>query len=265
MTTERNNQAVGFVRAAAAIAWKDLRVEWRSREIVYTMLFFGAMVILVASFSLVSFGAQKVFEGNLPTLEELDTGMVPPVRVILVTEKGRHVISSGIIWIALLFAGTLGLSRAFGRERQSDTMRGLLLSPAPRSALFLGKTLSIAAFVLVSAVVIVPMVAFLFGSEIFRNPVPLVLLLVFGIAGMAVTGSTFAGVLLRSRAREVLLPVILYPILVPLLIAVTKGTTALLQPNPDMAMAWFWIKFALVYDVLFTMVALWSFESMVIE
>lgn len=230
-----------FFRNVATLAWKDLRVEFRSREILYTMTFFAAMVLLIFSFAFIK--------------ESVPISDVVP----------------GILWVAVAFSGTLGLSRAFDRERDAETMRGLLLTPASRSALFLGKALGIAVFMLTVEIVVVPMVALLFDSPLFEESLPLVLIMVLATIGFAVVGSVFAAMLLRVRSRDVLLPVVLYPILVPLLIAGTKATAALLEgattPGgaPDLDAVYFWIKFLLVYDSVFVMVALWTFESLVIE
>lgn len=225
----------------AAVAWKDLRVEYRSREIVYTMAFFAVMVLLIFSFAFIKEGKPQ--------------GDVVP----------------GILWVALAFAGTLGLSRAFDRERESDTMRGLLLAPVPRTAVFLGKAIGIASFMLIVEIILVPLVAMLFGAPLFDYPLPLILSLLLGTIGYSVIGCVFAAMLLRTRSRDVLLPVVLYPILIPLLIAATKAVASLLEgagdPNAvaDLEAAYFWIKFLTVYDMIFIMVALWTFESLVIE
>lgn len=230
--------SVGFARHVATLAWKDLRVEFRSREIVYTMTFFAAMVVLLFSFAF---------------LKENAAG-----EVISVAE-----IAPGFLWVALLFAGTLGLSRAYDREREGDTMRGLLLSPTPRAAIFLGKAVSIAAFMALVAAVVAPLVWFFFDAPLFREPLAMILTLVLGTVGFAVVGSVFAAMLLRSRSRDVLLPVVLYPILVPLFIAGIKASQGILEG--ELVQTWFWIKFLLVYDALFTVAALWTFESLVIE
>jgi heme exporter protein B len=232
---------VEFVRNIAILAWKDLRVEFRSREILYTMTFFAAMVLLIFSFAFIK--------------ESVPIADVVP----------------GILWVAVAFSGTMGLSRAFDRERESDTMRGLLLAPTSRTAIFLGKALGIVVFMLLVEVVIVPMVALLFDSPLFDHPIPLVLIMVLATVGFAIVGSVFAAMLLRARSRDVLLPVVLYPILVPLLIAGTKATSALLEGAgqvgavADLGTAYFWIEFLLVYDGVFILAALWTFESLVIE
>ncbi len=226
---------MSFFRQVTTLVWKDLRVEFRSREILYTMAFFAAMVVLIFSFAFVKEGSA-------------DSGVVP-----------------GILWVAITFGGTLGLSRAFDREREADTMRALLLSPTSRTAIFMGKAIGIAVFILVVEIVVVPMVALLFGAPLFRDPHLMIAALLLGTFGFAVVGSVFAAMLLRTRSRDVLLPVTLYPILVPLLIAGTKCTAGLLEPTPHYSAVYFWLKFLLVYDAIFVVVALSTFESLVIE
>lgn len=228
---------MGFLTHVGTIAKKDLRVELRSREVVYTMLFFGAMVALIFSFSFV--------EGS--------------------TGKAIGDVATGLLWISVLFAGTLGMSRAFDREREGNTMRGLLLSPVPRAAIFLGKAISIGLFIFIAELIVVPMIALLFKAPLFRDPPALLLTLVLVTAGFAIVGSVFASMLLRSRARAVLLPVTLYPILVPLMIAATKATSAIIGADPDPSVAWFWIRFIGIFDAVFLVAALWFFESLVIE
>ena len=223
----------GFWRQVGTLVWKDLRVEMRSREIVYTMAFFAAMVVLIFSFAF---------------LKEADVvGDVAP----------------GILWVSIAFAGTLGLSRGFDRERESDTMRGLLLAPASRTAIFLGKALSILVYMLLVEVVVVPMVAFLFEVPLFDHPLALTSTMLAGSFGFAAVGTVFAAMLLRSRSRDVLLPVVLYPVLVPLLIACTRSTGALI--DGDLDSVWFLLRFIGLFDGVFVVVALWIFESLVIE
>jgi len=233
--TRRTTGGVNFLRQVSTLVGKDLRVEFRSREIIYTMAFFAAMVVLIFSFAFVK--------------EGIAVGEVVP----------------GILWAAIAFGGTLGLSRAFDREREADTMRALLMSPASRTAIFLSKAIGIAVFIVIVEIVVVPMVALLFDAKLFRDPHLLIATLLLGTFGFAVVGSVFAAMLLRTRSRDVLLPVTLYPILVPLLIAGTKSTSALLEPSPHYSAVYFWLQFLLVYDAIFVVVALGTFESLVIE
>jgi len=231
----RTTEGVDFVRHTVSVAWKDLRVEFRSGEIIWNMTFFAAVVVLIFSFAFIRDG-------------KMDPELTP-----------------GIIWVALAFAGTLGLSRAFDREREGDTMRGLLLSPAPRTAIFFGKALSVVILVSLVAFVVVPLAAVLFGAPLFDHALPFFSLLILGIVGIGVVGSVFAAMLLRARARDVLLPVMLYPILVPLLLIGTQATALLVAENPDPAGAWRLARFLGAYDLIFLVFSLWIFEATVIE
>ena len=227
-----------YLRHVAVMAWKDLQVELRSREIIFSMSFFAAMVVVLFSFAFLKQNA----EGETVAVAE---------------------IAPGFLWIAVLFAATLGMSRAFDRERESDTMRGLLLSPAPRSALFLGKAVGLFVMMAVVEAVVVPLVWFFFAAPLFAEPLPMAALALLATAGVAIVGAVFAAMLMRTRARDLLLPVILYPILVPLFIAAIKGTSGVL--TGDAPQAWFWIRFLVAYDLLFIVASLWTFESLVIE
>jgi len=226
---------MSFIRHAAVVAWKDLRVELRTREIVSTTVFFAAVVVVVGSFA---------FVDKVPSIADL---------------------SSGVMWTAITFSGTIGLGRAFEREREGHTMRGLLLSPAARGAVFLGKAVGVAVTLLVCEVVIVALVALLFGAPIERNPLLLALVMLLLTIGYSIVGSVFAGMLLGARSRGVLLAVSLYPILMPALMAAVKGTAAAWAGGAALAEGWFWVKFLLVFDAVFLVVSLWAFESLVVE
>jgi heme exporter protein B len=221
------------LRQAARIAWKDLRIEFRSREILYTMTFFGGLLAVVYSF---------VF----PSKSELIPLAAP-----------------GMLWVSIAFAGTIGLGRAFDRERENDTMRALLLSPVPRLSVFLGKAAATTLLVLSVAAVVTPLLALLLGADLFAQPGVLVLSLVLGAVGFAVVGSVFSAALIKVRSRDVLLPVILYPLLIPLFVAGTSITAGLLAGNDQKV--WYWMGFLGIYDAAFLVVSLWIFESMVIE
>ena len=144
-------------------------------------------------------------------------------------------------------------------------MRALLLAPAPRLAVFLGKAIAIAVLIFFVAAIIVPLTALLLGADLFAQPGPLVLAIALGALGFATAGSVFAAALLRVRARDVLLPVVLYPILIPLFVAGTHATAALLEVPADLDKAWYWITFLAVFDAAFLVVSMWVFEALVIE
>jgi heme exporter protein CcmB len=223
------------LRQAATVAWKDLQVELRSREIIYTMMFFAAVLVVVQAF---------VFPSR-------------PDLLILA--------APGMLWVVVMFAGTIGLGRAFDRERENDTMRALLLVPAPRLAVFLGKAAAITALVLAVAAVCAPLVALFLDVPLFQEPLPLVLSLVLGAIGFAVVGTVFAATMLKVRSRDVLLPVVLYPLLVPMFVAGTRVTAEVLKPRVDLDVVWYWTGFLGIFDAVFLVLSLWIFESLVIE
>lgn len=225
--------AVGFFRTAALVAGKDLRVELRSREVIYTMAFFAAVIVAVFSFSFVR--GQEALQAAVP----------------------------GVAWSAVVFAGTLGLGRAFDREREGDTMRALLLSPAPRLAVFLGKAAAVTVLVIAVELAVMPLALLFFNLSLPVDQLGLLaLVMVLGAIGFAVIGTVFAAMLLRIRSRDVLLPVVLYPVLVPMIMAGTKATAAILVGDGE---AWFWARFLAIYDGAFLVASLWTFEALVIE
>jgi heme exporter protein CcmB len=224
-----------MLRHAFAIAWKDLRIEVRSKEIFATMAFFGALIVLVYSFA-------------FPRDDKAVRGSAP-----------------GMLWVAIAFTGTIALGRAFDRERENDTMRALLLSPVPRLAVFLGKAVAMTVLVLATALVCTPLLALWLNAPMFEYPLELTLVIVLGAIGISIVGSVFAATLLKVRSRDVLLPVVLYPLLVPLFVAGTKTTAGLVAEQPNLDAAWYWIQFLGIYDAAFLVLSLWVFESLVIE
>jgi heme exporter protein CcmB len=173
--------------------------------------------------------------------------------------------AAGILWIAIAFAGTLALGRTFERERQSETLRALLLAPCPRPAIYVGKLAGIMALLLATECVVVPLVAFLFRVPLLAHPLWLVSILVTGTLGFTAVGTLFAAMLVRARSRDVLLPVLLYPVTVPVIIAGVRGTAALLQPSVDGAVVGFWLALLLAFDTVFVTLALWTFEPVMTD
>jgi len=227
---------MSFVRVAWIVLRKDLTVEVRSREVAYTTLFFAVSCVLV-------FAVAFVKEGR-------------PVEDAAV----------GILWIAIAFAGTLALGRTFERERQGETLRALLLAPADRPAIYVGKLAGIVALLAAAEVILVPLVTFLFQApSLLARPFWLIGLLFTGTLGYCAVGTLFAAMLVRARTRDVLLPVLLYPITIPVMIAGVRGTATLLEPDPDVAMLRFWLMLLLAFDAVFLTLALWTFGPLMTE
>jgi len=224
-----------FMRTAWLVMQKDLTIEIRSREIVSTTVFFALSCVLVFAFALV--------------------------------RDGRTVVdaAAGILWIAIAFSGTLALGRTFERERYTDTLRALMLAPADRPAIYVGKLLAIVSMIFATEALLVPLVALLFQAGLFAAPMLLGGILLTGTLGFAAVGTLFAAMLVRARSRDVLLPMLLYPITIPVIIGGVRGTAALLGDPPDVAMAQFWIGLLLFFDVVFIVLSLWTFEPLMTE
>jgi heme exporter protein B len=224
-----------FARTVWLVLRKDLTVEVRSREIAYTTLFFAVSCILVFAFALVRDGR--------------------PI------EDG----AAGILWIAIAFSGTLALGRTFERERQSETLRALLMAPADRPAIYVGKLLGIVALLTAAEIVLIPLVSLLFQASFLEHPFWLAAIVVPGTFGFAAVGTLFAAMLVRARSRDVLLPVLLYPITVPVMIAGVRGTAALLEPQVEVGIVQFWVALLLFFDVVFVTLSLWTFEPLMTD
>jgi heme exporter protein CcmB len=220
----------GFGSTVLHIVRKDCTVEFRSREIAYTTIFFAVSCVLIFAFALVR-------EGRAP--------------------EGA---GEGILWATVTFAGTLALGRTFERERQAETLRALLLAPVPRSAVYVGKLVGIVTLLFGMELLLVPLVSLLFGTPLLRHPFWLAATLLGGTLGFASVGTLFAAMLVRARSRDVLLPVLLYPAVVPVLIAGVRGTSSLTDPEFDMLIARFWLALLFAFDMVFVTLALWTFE-----
>jgi heme exporter protein CcmB len=223
-----------FWRVVWIVARKDLAIEARSRELLNTTLFFALSCVIV-------FAVSFVREGPLGDA------------------------AAGILWVAILFSGTLALGRTFERERYGDTLRALLLAPGARPAIYVGKLVGVIALLVATEVVLVPLVALLFQATLFAYPVLMGGLLLFGTIGFASVGTLFAAMLTRARSRDVLLPILLYPVTIPVMIAGVRGTGALLDPMPQLDMARLWIMLLVSFDVVFLTLSLWTFESVMTE
>jgi heme exporter protein CcmB len=224
-----------FVRQVAMLLWKDVRVELRAGELIYATLLFAAIVVLLFSFAFLG--------GSPPTVE----------------------VMAGVLWVALSLSGMLGIGRSFEREREADTLRALLLAPVERSALYLAKLLSVSLLMMALCAVVVPGLCLLFGMQVGDLLAwgRLILLLLLGIVGFAAVAALFGASLGRARVREVLLPLLVYPLVVPVLLGGARGTYAILYGTPEsLADAARWLKFLLVFDSLAVIGGLWLFEPL---
>jgi heme exporter protein B len=222
-----------WLRSAWDIAAKDLAIEWHSREIVYTMGFLATLVVLIFSFALVAGQDSRLGPGTI----------------------------AGILWVAVLFSGTVALARTFDREREGEAIRSLLLSPVPRSAVYAGKLAATSCIMFVVELVVTPLVGVFFSAPVADHLAWLALQLLLGTVGFAAAGVVFSAALLRSRTRDALLGALLFPVVVPVLMAGARGTTVLLDVEvPSLDPALFWTRFLAAVDVIFVAVGIWAFE-----
>jgi heme exporter protein CcmB len=226
---------MSFLSAVALVMKKDLVIEARSREVLYTSALFAILCVLVFAFGFVEEG-------------KAETGA-----------------AAAILWIAVAFAGTLALARVFDRERQNETLRALLLAPVPRPALYLGKLAGVLILLFVVEALVVPLIALWFQAAVFRHFLLLLALLGAGSLGYAAVGTLFAAMLARTRSRAALLPVLLYPITIPVIIAGVRGTAALLQPEAELPVARAWLMMLVFFDAVFVTLSLWLFEPAMTE
>jgi heme exporter protein B len=213
---------MSYWRSVWAIVEKDVRAELRTKDIFSSMFVFALLAVIIFDFA---------FELRVPSMT-----MVTP----------------GILWVAITFAGTLGLNRSFVIEQDKGSLAGLLLAPVDRSAIYFGKMLGNLLFMLVMELMLLPLVMILFNQPLLRWEHVLVLLL--GTYGFAAVGTVFAAMAVNTRAREVLLPILLFPVVVPVLLAGVKMTGALLD-GETLASVSNWLRLIVIYDIGFTVVA----------
>lgn len=222
-----------FFQAVAAVVRKDLTAEFRSRELLSAMLVFSLLVILIFNYAL-----------------ELE---------ISVREK----VTAGVLWTTFAFAGTLGLNRSMSTEKDRGCLDGLLLAPVDRSAIFFGKAISNLVFMLVVEAIVLPLYALLYNeSRIFQPGFLAVVLL--GSIGYIAVGTLLSAMSVQTRTRDVLLPILLFPIAIPVLLSAVKASTGFLN-GAEMAEIWPPLNLLIVYDIVFTAVAFMVFDAVVEE
>jgi heme exporter protein B len=223
-----------FVGHVMAIARKDLLAEWRNRESFTAMFYFAFLVLFLFNFAL---GAdQALIRGA----------------------------SSGLLWLAFTFTSVLGLGRSVQGELENDCLEGLLLYPTQREAIYLGKLLGNFSVILVVELVILPLFAILYNMDLWSQIPKLLLIAVPGTLGFAAAGTLLSSMTAGLRAREAMLPFLLFPLTIPLILSAVKGTEVVLRGEPfELAMPW--VKLIAAFDVVFLVTSLLTFEFLVEE
>ncbi len=221
-----------YLKTINAIVWKDLAAELRSKELIAAMFIFALLVILVFNFAI-----------------ELQPNL-------------RATITPGVLWVTFAFAGTLGLNRSMAIEKDRGCLDGLLLAPVDRSAIYFGKALSNLVFMLIVAIVVLPIYSVLYNINVFAPGLLMVILL--GSIGYVSVGTLLSSMAVQTRTREILLPVLLFPVIVPILLAAVKASGGFLQ-NLPMNEIWPWLNIMIAFDVIFTAVAYMVFDYIIEE
>jgi heme exporter protein B len=176
--------------------------------------------------------------------------------------KTRQSVTAGILWVTFAFAGTLGLNRSMAIEKDRGCLDGLLLAPVDRTAIYFGKVISNITFMLIVEAIVLPVYSFLYNVNLFNPGLLIVILL--GSIGYTVVGTLLASMAIQARTRDVLLPILLFPVAIPVLIAAVKASGGFLTGD-DFSTIMPWINLLIVYDVIFTAVALMVFDYVVEE
>ncbi|MBX7235782.1 MAG: heme exporter protein CcmB [Caldilineales bacterium] len=221
-----------YLQVLAAVLWKDVRIELRTKDMFTSMAVFAVLSLLILNFA---------FDLRVPN---------------------KSTVAPGVLWVAIAFAGVLGLGRAFINEKDKGSLAGLLLAPVDRSAIYFGKMLANLIFILIVEVFIVPLTVLFFNVSLISFS--LLLVLVLGTMGFAIVGTVFSALAVNTRAREVLLPVLLFPVLLPVLVAGIRATIGLVegQPLSDFSN---WLGLMVIFDALFLVVAVLTFDFVVEE
>lgn len=225
---------MSYLRKVSAIIWKDIVAELRTKEMFSAMFVFAVLVIVIFNFA---------FDLRISG------------------ERVRQV-APGALWVAFAFSGVLGLNRAFVMEKDRGCLEGLLLAPVDHTAIYFGKMISTALFMLVVEALMLPVFTAFFGVNLFD--LRLILIIILGTVGFAGVGTILSAMTAQTRAREVLLPILLLPVAAPVLIAAVKATAGILD-GLTMAEVALWWQLLLAFDIIFPAVAFMTFDYVVKE
>jgi len=223
---------MSLLSSTTALLGKELRTEFRSRELLTTTVVFILMVIVLFSFT---------FD---PTYNE------------------SRRFGPGLLWLAFLFAASLMLQPCFLREQNNDTLSALRLSVSDPFAIFLAKLIANTLFLLFTEVLMLPVFAVLYNVPVFRVLPQLLLVFFLGSLGVSISGTALSAISAQARMRELLLPLLLLPLLTPVLVASTQVTVGLLDASPFLE--WKGVGFLVIFDVIF-LTALWLFGEYLLE
>jgi heme exporter protein B len=212
------------------IFWKDVLTELRTREIIVSVLVFALLVLVIFSFAF----------GTGTDMTELT--------------------APGILWVALTFGGVIGLNHTFAVEKENSRLEGLMLCPVDRAIIFLGKLAGSFTFMLAVAIVVTPIFLALFNLPVFLPGLAIIIIL--ALLGFAAVGTLFSALAVNTRARDIMLPILFLPVVVPVVVAAVKATGPVLAGRPwgDTST---WLQILIAFDIIYLVVATLIFEFVV--
>ena len=223
-----------YLNQISAIVWKDFVTEFKTRELFSTMFIFAVLVMLIFIFSI-----------NLSIVEANQVG-------------------PGILWVAFIFAGTIGLNRSFMLEKENDCLQGLMLAPADRTAIYFGKLISNLIFLLIMEAFILPLFMIFFNVDMLSHLGPLLLVIFLGTLGFCAIGTLLSSLSSNLKTREIMLPILLYPLMVPVIIGVVRMTGQLIA-GETLASMMKWVGLTLCFDIIYIGVSIMTIDHILEE
>jgi heme exporter protein B len=223
-----------YLNQIAAIVWKDFVTELKTRELLSAMFIFALLVILIFIFSI-----------NLSIVKASEVG-------------------PGILWVAFLFAGTIGLNRSFMLEKENDCLMGLMLVPADRTAIYFGKLISNLIFLSIMELFILPLFMIFFNIDLLSHLGPLLVVVFLGTLGFCVLGTLLSSLSSNLKTREIMLPILLYPLLIPIIIAAVRMTGQILD-GTELSDMMKWIGLTASFDIIYIGVSIMTIDHILEE
>lgn len=223
-----------YLNQVKAIVWKDLVTELKTKELFSSMFIFALLVIIIFIFSV-------------------------DLSIVKANEVGP-----GVLWVAFLFAGTMGLNRSFMLEKENGCLEGLILTPADRTAIYFGKLISNLIFLMVMEIFILPLFMIFFNVDIISFLGPLLLVIFMGTLGFCAIGTLLSSLSSNLKTREIMLPILLYPLIVPVVIAVVRMTGQVLD-GESLGTMMNWVGLTLAFDIVFIGVSILTIDHILEE
>lgn len=223
-----------YLHQIKTIVWKDLVTELKTRELFSSMFIFAVLVIIIFIFSI-------------------------DLSIVRANEVGP-----GILWVAFLFAGTLGLNRSFMLEKENGCLEGLVLTPADRTVIYFGKLISNLIFLLIMEAFILPLFMIFFNVDIMSHLGPLLVVILMGTLGFCAIGTLLSSLSSNLKTREIMLPILLYPLIVPVMIAMVRMTGQLLD-GKSLGTMMNWVGLTLAFDIIFIGVSILTIDHILEE